>query len=327
MNHYVFAQPAPAGFDSGAVEDLEKEAIAVALLGATVLNSTDIGPHALEYAIRGWSVLPLRGKVPAIAGGRGVYGATVDASLIANWWGGRYAGCNIGIRPLKTVFVLDIDPQHGGHHTLEALEAEHGPLPDTLTTWTGRGDGSRHLYFRRPNVKLTSAALPGVDIKDDSGYLVAAPSIHPDTGQPYRRVDAPVAAPPAWLVNLISTPAKPAGHQTSRPRPAARAGLSVADAFNRDTSWPQILSPHGWTCLDADPDADGARWRHPNATSASSASVRHRCLFVYSPNTPFDVTSASDPHGYTKFRAYATLNHGGDLKAAARILYRQFGRR
>jgi hypothetical protein len=43
-------------------------------------------------------------------------------------------------------------------------------------------------------------------------------------------------------------------------------------------------------------------------------------LFVYSPNTPFTVTTPGDPHGYTRFRAYAVLEHGGDLSAAARAL-------
>jgi hypothetical protein len=41
-------------------------------------------------------------------------------------------------------------------------------------------------------------------------------------------------------------------------------------------------------------------------------------LFVYSTNTPFEPTEAGRPHGYTRFRAWAVLEHGGDLSAAAR---------
>ena len=48
-----------------------------------------------------------------------------------------------------------------------------------------------------------------------------------------------------------------------------------------------------------------------------SATIKHDCLFVYSPNTPFEQTSARDPHGYTVFRAWAVLEHGNDLRAAA----------
>ena len=80
------------------------------------------------------------------------------------------------------------------------------------------------------------------------------------------------------------------------------------------------MNPHGWRCRDADPDADGARWLHPRHTSACSATIRNGCLFVYSHNTVFDITEPGNPSGYTKFRAYALLNHEGDLSAAARAV-------
>ena len=84
-------------------------------------------------------------------------------------------------------------------------------------------------------------------------------------------------------------------------------------------SWADVLEPHGWRC-PAHPDEDGAIWLHPTATSSCSATIRNGCLFVYSPNTPFDVTEGGSPKGYTKFRAYAVLEHGGDMSAAARAL-------
>ncbi len=43
--------------------------------------------------------------------------------------------------------------------------------------------------------------------------------------------------------------------------------------------------------------------------------MRHGCLFVYSPNTPFEVTETECPHGVTRFRALAILDHDGDLSA------------
>ena len=77
------------------------------------------------------------------------------------------------------------------------------------------------------------------------------------------------------------------------------------------------LDPHGWECLGLDPDADGSRWLHPAVTSSCSATIRHGCPFVYSTNTPFEVGEPGKPKGYTKFRAYAVLNHQGDLSAGA----------
>ena len=106
-----------------------------------------------------------------------------------------------------------------------------------------------------------------------------------------------------------------------RPRlPTPARGRSVAEAFNQATSWTQVLGPHGWTCPDPNPDADGARWRHPGATNPKSATIRHGLLFIYSQATPFQPTEAGAPHGYSRFRAYAVLEHGGDLRAAARAL-------
>jgi hypothetical protein len=59
---------------------------------------------------------------------------------------------------------------------------------------------------------------------------------------------------------------------------------------------------------------------HPGATNPKSATIRHGLLFVYSHTTPFQATEAGAPHGYNRFRAYAVLDHGGNLRAAARAL-------
>jgi hypothetical protein len=286
----------------------------------TTMPHNGLREHAVEYALHHWPVFPLRGKLPAIAGGHGVLDATTDINTITAWWSGRYRGANIGGRVPESMLVIDVDPRHGGDQSLDALERAHGHLPETLTTISGRGDGGRHLFFRRPPGRLSSQRLgPGIDIKTSTGYVVLAPSVHPDTGRPYTRIDRPVAAPPAWLINLLLP--EPAV-SLARPGPlrSPLTGASIADNYCSSVSWADILVPHGWRLLDADPDADGARWLHPTATSSCSATIKHGLLFVYSPNTPFEVTEASQPKGYTKFRAYAVLEHGGDMKAAARAL-------
>ncbi|MGH3633419.1 MAG: bifunctional DNA primase/polymerase [Mycobacterium sp.] len=303
------------------VEALALETIAIKVLDANVIQATDMGTHAIEYAVRNWSVFPLRGKIPAIRGGRGVLDATTDLLTVIAWWSGRYAGLNIGGRVPDSMIVIDIDPRNGGLDTMIELQAKYGQLPETLTTISGRGDGGMHLFFRRPPGRLSAKRLgSGIDIKTNTGHTVLAPSIHPETGNPYTRIDRPVARPPSWLTELMRTEQR---RTTARPfvRPVPRlSGRSIADEYCSRTSREDVLAPHNWSCLDADPDADGTRWRHPTATSPSSASIRHGCLFVYSTNTEFDITEPSNPHGYTKFRAFAVLNHGGDLGAAARYL-------
>lgn len=328
------------------VVDLICESIPMQHLGASVLDATEIGTHAMELAVNDWEVFPLRGKAPAIPNphpkgsperqtckgecgrqGHGLYDATSNVGQIAVWWGGPCRGTNIGLRPPRSMFVIDIDPRSGGLATLARWTHQFGVLPTTLTTISGRGDGGMHLYFQHPGGVISGKALrdTGIDLKDRGGYVLAPPSVHPATGCRYARVDAPVAKAPAWLVNLL----RPTPPPKSSPRRApvtvgsgfwSSSSSSIADEFTARTSWADILQPHGWRCLDADPDGDSARWLHPAATSACSATVKNGCLFVYSTNTSFDVTEAGDPHGYTKFRAHAVLNHRGDMSAAAREL-------
>lgn len=289
--------------------------------------TADIGTHAIEYAMRHWRVLPLcerddngriigpHGKVPATR--HGVLDATCDLATVIGWWTGPYAGYNIGIRPPDPVMVIDIDPRNGGLESKGRLEDEHGRIPTCMTTISGRMDGGHHLFMRRPNGKLSTAKLgAGIDIKTSSGYVVAPPSIHPETGIAYLLSDGPIIDPPRWLVKLIVEKPKPV-IRSARARFGTFDGPSVIEDFNRDTSWPDLLVPEGWSCRAGNGDSDGSIWLHPQHTSACSATVRDGRLYVYLPNTPFEPTEAGNPNGYSKFDAYAILHHGGDWKAAA----------
>lgn len=81
------------------------------------------------------------------------------------------------------VVVIDVDPRDGGLDSLAALEAELGPLPETVTAASGGPDGGEHRYFRCPEGGLPSTILaPGLDVKADGGYVRAVGSIHPSGG-------------------------------------------------------------------------------------------------------------------------------------------------
>jgi Bifunctional DNA primase/polymerase, N-terminal len=303
---------------------------------------TALGDTALAYAAAGYQVFPLRGKLPrgncpqceprsaryqphrpADCGCElchGLYAATSDPQRVASWWA-RWPQANIGARVPQSLFVLDIDPRHHGHQRLAQLEAEHGPLPPTRVSLSGRGDGGQHRWFLHPGGPLSAARLgQGLDVKTSAGYVLLPPSRHPATGRPYTWAEpalAPAAAP-GWLRRLLAPP--PAVPARRRPLPSSRQGESVAERFNATMTWAEVLGPHGWTCPDPAGDADGARWRHPGATNPKSATIRHGLLFVYTTATPFEPTEAGAPHGYSKFRAYAVLEHAGDQRAAARAL-------
>lgn len=302
--------------------------------------------EALNLAASGWPVFPLvaRGKQPAIGAahpqgtverktcrgecgrlGHGLWDASSDPEKVAHMWSGRPFS-NIGIALPEHTMVLDTDPRNGGDVALDLLEAKYGDLLPTLTAASGRCDGGLHRYYARPAGRITDKLLgDGVDIKAAGGYVVAPPSIHPDSGLEYSWItELPIADPPAWLIELIRV--RPAPVKTYEPRPVSlnpSRSTSIADKFCASVTWADVLLPHGWRLVGNDPDADGATWLHPTATSTCSATVRDGCLFVWSTNTPFFPSTAGDPHGFTKFRAYAVLNHRGDMSAAAKQLAHQ----
>lgn len=337
--------PAPTAADQGAdtttltpeadVSGAAKTQLRAQLLAAAAHTKYAAGPvtpglllaWALAYGTAGWRVFPLRGKVPAIAGGSGCLDATVDISTICWWWGVKYRGANIGGAVPPGVCVLDNDPRKDGYaEAAAALTDRYGPLPATLTHLSGRRDGGCHRFYRHPGGRLSTKRLgPGFDIKTSGGYVVLPPSRHPDTGWSYLEIlDIPIADP-GWLTDLITAVPPPA---PATPKPFVGSFFnrpSIADEFSTTRSWADILTPHGWRCLDADPDADGTRWLHPTHTSNCSATIRHDLLFVWSTSTLFEPSEAGNPTGYTRFRAHAILNHGGDLKAAAAALRLQRG--
>jgi hypothetical protein len=152
---------------------------------------------ALQYASRGWSVLPVRpgGKEPLIAGG--VHAATTDRKTIEGWWS-RWPTANVGIAcgTASGLVVVDADdPQ-----VLKRLAQEGRHLPPAPTVRTARGV---HLYFACPAGGLRSRRVcDGVEVKAEGAYVLAPPSRHP-CGALYHWVVEPggeLPALPPWIL-------------------------------------------------------------------------------------------------------------------------------
>lgn len=182
-------------------------ACAVPSVSASLESMLD---YALAYARRGWPVFPLgkKSKLPLIPkdeGGRGCLDATTDEDTIRAWWG-KSPNSNIGIATGRVFWVLDVDTKHADAAVwLEAVE-----LPETVTAITGTG--GRHFLFQKPAFVVknnVSRVGPHVDVRGLNGYIVAPPSIHPDTGNPYAwdgLEDVPQELPataPDWLLGLL----------------------------------------------------------------------------------------------------------------------------
>jgi len=138
--------------------------------------------------------------------------ATKDPRRIQRWWK-RHPNANVGIATGvgSGIFVLDVDPRHGGDSTLEALLKELGPLPNTPVANTG-GGGQHYLFAHSGGwVKSRQAIAAGIDIRGDGGYIVVAPSKHESGGryvwlpsfEPWSDAK-PAALPIAWLQWLRS---------------------------------------------------------------------------------------------------------------------------
>ncbi len=143
---------------------------------------------ALTYARRGWAVMPVapNTKEPHHHLIRRAYlSATTDEYEIARWF---YIdpNANLGISCIASnLVVIDIDYRNGG------VRPDY--LPDTYTVQTGDGI---HLYYKaHPSQSFPGTLGQGIDIKH-RGYVVTAPSIHPN-GKRYTVIDDrdPVAVP------------------------------------------------------------------------------------------------------------------------------------
>ena len=203
---------------------------------------------AKAYARRGWAVFPIHsprgggvcscgdpscrspGKHPRTA--TGLKEATTDIGKIQTWWD-TWPDANIGVVTGRTegaaLLCVDIDPRHGGNDTLNALELTHGILPPHLIARTG-GGGSHHIFTIPDGERIRSGSGklgPGVDVKGEGGYFIAAPSLHV-SGSRYEWVNLdPILGnkeyrpednlPPTWLLELLGNgrPSAPGAPSTS----------------------------------------------------------------------------------------------------------------
>lgn len=226
---------------------------------------------------------------------------------------------------------------------LQQTFADHGM--DELWQRIDRGyseqtpGGGIHWYYRvdcapvAGNTRLARDAEKRVliETRGQGGFTVIAPSAgrtHP-TGRAYAvRTGRPETIPTLTadeyaavhvLAGLLdqAPAAEPDTGPTARPRQPGDP-LRPGDDFNTRATWDEILTPHGWTLHSR--IGQSATWRKPgkrrpgiSATTGRAADADR--LFVFSTSTEFEPEKP-----YSKFAAYAVLNHGGDHSTAARAL-------
>ena len=154
---------------------------------------------AAEYRDRGFSVVPVRGKVPAIEW-KEFQGRRASEDELSTWFGEQTSEkLNVGIvtGAVSDLVVVDADSQDA----IDVWEAMRRPTPLAVET----GGGGMHFYYRHPGQNTlvknqTGCCGERLDVRGDGGLVVAPPSVHPRTNRAYRWVT------PIEQISLDSVP-------------------------------------------------------------------------------------------------------------------------
>ena len=195
-------------------------------------NANDTASVAAAYVQRGWKVIQLHDvSAGACSCEKGQYCDSAGKHPVARAWQLNYLStmpevyaawatrpqANVGVvtGSVSGIWVLDIDPKHGGLESLAGLEMVHGALPKTYMVRTG--SGGLHFYFRLDDIDfdLTNTTgrvggrfPPGMDVRGRGGFVVAPPSVSgrggygalPDPDLPH--LVGPVTQAPIWLTEM-----------------------------------------------------------------------------------------------------------------------------
>jgi putative DNA primase/helicase len=175
---------------------------------------------------------------------------------------------------------------------------------------------------------------PLIETKGEGGFTVCAPSVGHQSGEPWRLEQGGAGSIVTITADereelhriarmLDQAPTTPA-RMVAAPTGAATDGDRPGDAYNRLVSWDDVLTSHGWTVVGR--SGNVIRVRRPGKSwgcsgIAGTNKPGYADVFTcFSTSTVFDVDTS-----YDKFGAYATLEHHGDISAAASALAQEYG--
>lgn len=161
--------------------------------------------HAASLRSKGYTLIPLRGKIPIPTGWEKA--GPLDYPNAGN------NGGNYGVALKAGDLVIDVDPRHfeeGDKPLARLVEAVGVPLSSFAVK---TGGGGLHIYFTKPpdiKVAHTLKEYPGLEFKSSGRQVVGPGSVHPDTGKEYTiAVDGEVRPAPEALLSLLKVTAVP----------------------------------------------------------------------------------------------------------------------
>ena len=167
----------------------------------------DILSHALDYAGRGWQVLPLRdGKIPRLDGWQ--HKATTDEDVITRWWEDfPDDNCGVKLGPNSNLIDIECDDE-AAEQVLLNLFGDDLPF---CPIFAGRR-GKHRLFKWRDDLPFpdkNNFKIGALEFRTGAGNKAAQsvfpPSIHPVTGEPYVWLISPDECDPPDIPDSVVT--------------------------------------------------------------------------------------------------------------------------
>ena len=310
---------------------------------------------ATSYYAAGFSVVPIRtdgSKAPSIGEWKTLQTNRLPADRLNGLFNRQGVGI-VGGAISGGLTVIDNDEPALWSAFCEACELEAPGLLERLPHVQTPKNG-HHLYLRCDGPTPGNEKLAmGLRLNDhdemkpkalfetrgEGGYVVApgSPADCHERKKTYEHISGPtIEQTPTITVaerDLLFRIARSFNELSTEPMlPAssssAPAEPRVGDDYNRRATWEELLTPHGWTKLGT--RGPLTQWRRPgkdvggcSATTGCLSQTGNDLLCIFSSNAyPFDVPSGATHGTYSKFAAYAVLNHRGDYSEATRSLSR-----
>lgn len=316
----------------------------------------DLYGYAISLTSHGISVIPIRtdgtkapeGRVlPKDNEGKPTWvpfqSRIVDIDTIRSWYENHQS---LGIAAIGGVIsgnleALDIDAPEFANDWRELVEKHEGGaelLKNLVIVQTPSGgfhyiyrcsmavSGSQKLARRHGDSAVGESKIVVLfETRGEGGYflLPGSPLGCHETGNPYLLIQGsltniPVITPEDREILLSCArvfdqmPAIKDCTGTTNNSTGDRPG----DEFNRRATWDEVLLRHGWKSVYT--RGNVTYWRRPGKKVGISATTNWKNLDrlkVFSTSTEFETETT-----YSRFAAFAVLNHKGDFRVAARAL-------
>jgi len=301
------------------------------------MNSRNEILHEAQRLVKsGLSIIPIRpdgSKAPAVSQWKPYQAKVVNPGVLPFWFdSGKNGLAVVAGKVSKNVEIIDFDDpaSFGDWEAIVKIAGGSGlleKLPIVMTPSPGF-----HVYYRckdgvEGNQKLAQRKGKGpevmIETRGEGGYVLL-PGSHPEchpSNQEYLLLQGNLAEIPTIsgeerLLLLESARALNGYIKLHKvgSGPSGKTGSRPGADFNVKADWSEILEPHGWK--KAGQRGEVTLWLRPGKKAGISATTNFGgtdLFYNFSTNGhPFGADM-----GYSKFAAYAFLNHGGDFKAAA----------